>query len=41
VPETRMIHKSTDELLLEGMRRLDEQGLSTGDFSITRTDDAP
>jgi response regulator RpfG family c-di-GMP phosphodiesterase len=39
VPETRMLHKSTDELLLEGMRRLDEQGLSTGDFSITRTDD--
>jgi response regulator RpfG family c-di-GMP phosphodiesterase len=44
VPSTRGIHDSTENLLLEGMRRMDEAGLSGGgeapaDFSSTRVDE--
>jgi DNA-binding response OmpR family regulator len=43
VPSTRSIHGSTEQLLLEGMRRMDESGLSSeeppADFSNTRVDD--
>jgi len=41
-PEGRVVHKQLDELLLEGMRRLDEtadHGAAT-DFAITRVDEA-
>jgi response regulator RpfG family c-di-GMP phosphodiesterase len=43
VPSTRGIHVSTEQLLLEGMRRMDESGLHAeeppADFSNTRVDD--
>ncbi len=41
VPTTRAIHEGTEQLLLEGMRRIDESSLGEpppGDFSTTRTD---
>ncbi len=42
VPSSRVIHESTDELLLEGMRRMDENAAATSDapadFSQTRID---
>jgi response regulator RpfG family c-di-GMP phosphodiesterase len=42
VPSTRGIHESTEHLLLEGMRRMDESGLGAeapADFSNTRVDE--
>jgi response regulator RpfG family c-di-GMP phosphodiesterase len=41
-PEARVVHKPLDELLLEGMRRLDETADhgATTDFAITRVDEA-
>jgi response regulator RpfG family c-di-GMP phosphodiesterase len=40
VPTTRTVHESTESLLLEGMRRMDEQGATTPvDFSVTHVDD--
>ncbi len=43
VPTSRVIHESTDELLLEGMRRMDENTVvvseAPADFSQTRSDD--
>lgn len=42
VPSSRVIHESTEQLLLEGMRRIDESKLGEeppGDFSVTRIDD--
>jgi hypothetical protein len=44
VPTTRTIHEGTEQLLLEGMRRIDESGLGDTpehepDFSRTRVDD--
>ncbi len=45
VPATRTVHASTEHLLLEGMRRVDEASLRPShagaplDFSITRLDD--
>lgn len=41
VPSTRTIHEGTEQLLLEGMRRIDESSLGEqppGDFSTTRND---
>jgi len=43
VPPRRVIHQSTEQLLLEGMRRMDESGVSPDapvDFSQTRIDEA-
>lgn len=40
VPTTRTVHESTETLLLEGMRRMDEQGAAAPvDFSVTHIDD--
>jgi hypothetical protein len=44
VPSVRTIHDGTEQLLLEGMRRIDESGLGDApeqepDFSRTRVDD--
>lgn len=45
VPTTRSIHEGTDQLLLEGMRRIDEQTLddepAEPDFSMTSVDEEP
>jgi response regulator RpfG family c-di-GMP phosphodiesterase len=42
MPSARSIHESTEHLLLEGMRRIDERGLGEEppvDFSATRSDE--
>jgi hypothetical protein len=42
VPSTRAIHETTEQLLLEGMRRIDESNLGEeppGAFSTTRADE--